>query len=846
MRVPSIVAFCASLIAIAPGLSGQSVPAEASSALQALKSELPYLKALKAELTPEAAGLYVARNIPEFAGLTVVVFHPQWSSDSKRMDVALLLPNLSLGALWSGFDDAYLDVLGLEHPVVIYAGAKEYTVETVKIADLPAIVGDAAKFSADELYLRKGPNLTSKIAAKQGLAEALDILKSIGLDLNDLVVQCTLQKGRSVLLRKKGDWNNPFLLKNSKLTDPTFYFFTQKLTKARAVAGWGQATIGSTSAFLYAERVYGNGKPMGDAYALNGETITLQAITDLVEAIPANPFPTTGLSLLPLDKIQLKNPNYVPPPAGGGIPEDLSKFIVSVATTPAVLTPDGRNHGPYLYANGDGTIFGFKAAHLLLKADLSQIVMSADVTSPKFSGVNLGDSAAFALKNTSSVHEMSFAGKLDGKVGGYTIVKQDATIHVSDQQLKFSVDYGASLAGARANFVTGKNYAMPWTMSVDVTGAAGQIFDLGLDAYNQFKKALPDGVTVVEPEDVTWAMKHADNLAKEQTWTDLGKDMGSAFTSTDPWESAIRKIKVGQAFKSPDETIAAATKLGKSLLSEATGLASDAEGGAKKFFNKIGDGFKKIGHLFSHGGHKHKPAPPPPDPATIVWNGYRRPNIAYHKPVTASSEETKSITLGRFTITQGNKELAVDGMSNPPDNTAETYFVSQEEPFPWIELDLGQSYKVEAIIIETPENLAPQGLKGAIIATDSYYSGRTLMHPEHKPRFQIQEAASIVVIQPSIGRARYRTAREEADQAAKEYYDLMLEDIMHTTFTSKPSAEEKEAAHKKFLNAYVKLAQSMSDVRYIRIYVPAKARLAITEIRVVALPEINEPWLFVD
>jgi len=61
--------------------------------------------------------------------------------------------------------------------------------------------------------------------------------------------------------------------------------------------------------------------------------------------------------------------------------------------------------------------------------------------------------------------------------------------------------------------------------------------------------------------------------------------------------------------------------------------------------------------------------------------------------------------------------------------------------------------------------------------------------------------------------------------------------------TRKRFEQAVKDAESAYRNAWIRLGQCMQDVRYIRIFIPGKARLAVTEIRVPETPGLNEKYM---
>ena len=802
-----------------------NIPDDAQAALQSLVDQLPFLKGLAAQLQPKG-DVYSCDVTYKNITMTIVAYKPAGKSLFR---IALMMKSCSIGTICEGLGDTELDQISLDHPVIIFAAdITNSSGERVQVkTDLPKIIQDYVALSADVLYLRKGPNLTSRIESKKSLGEAIGLLKDLGVDLNELVVQSSMGNGKSILLRRKGEWKNPFGLKNSSITDATVR--VSKKTGAKGTSNqasitknlaiWGQAKVGSTNVFLYAERSTKAGKPNGDAYALDAKQVTLQTIVDLANAMPGNPFPTTGLSILPLNKVQIKNPAYVEDPAGDD-PSDPSKFLAYIN----MIIPDGVPTGPKLVAHGEASVLGYSMANIAVDASAKKFYASGDVKNFKLGELDMGPSGAFEITTTDKDPQMS----VSGKISAWGLTGQSVKVFIDKSQFKCSTTYGIKNVGdATLTAKTGNNYSLPWSVNVDVSGLAGKIFDAGLDVYNTGMADLKKlGIPVVEPKDVAMAAMHADNLAKESTWIDIGKEAGNLFPSGDTWDKTMHELKPGDALRNPAQTVSTISRAGMKVMYAATDAAKDAGDKAKKFFKNVGRGIKKAWNWLrgKHGGggssKPDEPTKPTYDPTVMQWGNYKRKNMAYGAQVSCSSEDP--ISSGG--IMQGSKSFAVDAKENYPEDEGVTYFRSKEERMPWLQVDISWGHKVEAIVLSVPEDVCPDGLSGAVVAVSSTLNDDRIMDPKGGAKFfNITQKGSTVVLLPNAADPVYIAAHDTCHERAKAW---VL--IPNPNTTWKPSTD-------LVIEGALNLRKATQEIRYIRVFYPKKARLVISEVKVMEL-----------
>lgn len=759
-----------------------SIPAmtqdDAQAALTKLIDAFPFLKNLAVKLQPKEDVYSCDVNFKNIT-ITIVAYK---TPGKVPFRVAVLMSNCSIGTLCEGLSSTDLDLIELDHPVVIL-DPDPSGVEKVPVTDLPRLVRESVKPSADVLYLRPGLNITSKIEPKKSLGDGIDLLKNLGIDLSDLVVQMQVAgKSPTILLRRKGEWKNPFFLKNSTITDATFSYRMDKKTVKRTIAGWGNATVGSTNVFLYAKKETKAGRPAGEAYGLNGKQVTLKTIVDLVEAIPTNPFPTPGLSSLPLDKIQIKNPAYVEDPYGSD-PSDVSKFLAFIDMT----IPDGPQIGAKLSAHGVATVLGYEVADLIVDASDKQVKASGAVSNFRLGPLEMGPSAAFDLTGTKTTAEMS----VSGNISAWGLANQLVKVYIGNSRFTFSTSYGMKGIGdATLKAESASNYALPWKVDLDLTGVAGKIFDAGMEAYAAVKDVLPKELQVIEPDDVAYALA-CRNVFKGDAVSDVGK-------------------KAGEVFSNSKGTVLYATEEGQKTL---TSVAKPVD--ALKDLGSSAVGLFRSGwnHLTGRGGGGGKSSSAPvPSRSETYWQGHIVPNAAYNKTTYASHDDAGYPASN-----------AVDGMDTYYRSALHESWQHGGGPIttPHWEIDLGTAKRITAIVIRVSKEPSPNGLHGAYVAVSENISQskEKLEHPEiNTPGvcfYPIKDSASLVIIDPNRDVPEYRMAVGE----------------MKTCFVNAGWVHFAKCNY----DSLVQVAKrAMRPIRYIRIFIPGRGRqLAISEFSVV-------------
>ena len=806
LQILAVVLCFVSLASSAPRAAmpgGPVTPAtleDAKKQLGIAMNELPLLGGFPIDkLRSEPDGFYYARDVQLLGNtMTIAVYVPKGKT---RLDVAVMMGNISIGSLVQGLGETPLDVIQLRNPVVIYSpGVRDTTMgEKLLLADLPAEVANRVKKSADVLYLRKGLNLTSQVEPTGSLGEAVDLLTNIGIDLKDLVIQSSFGKGKSILLRRRGEWSNPFQLKNSKITDATVYLLKKGDTKS--LACWGGAKVGSTDVYLYAERVTKGKTPMGDAYGLNGSKVTMKVLVDFIQAIPFEPaFPTAGLSALPLDQLQIKNTAYVAPPEGGGIP-DVSKFIAFAATTPAVRTPDNQTSGPRLVAHGDAVLFKYDMANLLLDASIKGVTAAASIASFELAEVKM-KSAKFFLGPKSGTDLKSYTMSISGGINAFGLANQDVEMFISSDQYSFSTSFGLKGIGdATLNAQTGHKYSLPWDVSLDVSGGvAGKIFDAGLDTYEAVKKNLPKELKVLEPDDLTSSLR-LHSLVKNETWKDLGNS-------------------AGEVLSDPKGTVTAVSKSGYTKMKQ---IAKEAGKTSEDLLNRVEKGSMKAASTIAgwlgihHGSSSSKQQVKTTKRTTLnsqrkvdemVWGIQIVPNYAYKAKTSPSA---------------GNEEPgfpssnAVDGMDLDQFSSSKTSFISKELVRPKWELDLDPVWKhLMAIVIKVPDD-DTIGLQGAVVAVARHHRGQGWFENPPSPDihfYPIKERATYYVIKPSNAVSAYAEERASMKKTAQH----IMQDPGNASWVDMFRRQESTAIY------------YMLEIRDIAIFRPGKGRIAISEV----------------
>lgn len=838
--------------------------AEVGDVFKSMTAEFPFFSKFPTDaLKPNAEGIYLAKDV-QFRGAkaTLMVYRLH-----DRIDAALLLDDLSIDPLFEGLGDGCLDVFQLKRPVVLFCkDIKAGTVETTTIADLPAPVRDAIQATlapATSIYLRKGLNLTAKVAVDGVLRETFSILKDLsGFELSRLAIQTSFGKDAyygsalTLYLRYPGSWDRPFGLNRTRITDATLFLKTNKKTKERTLAAWGEATIGSTTTTLFAQRSRFDKKWGGEAYGVDSPKVSLKLVLDLIQALPDNPLRPPGLGRLPLERVQILHPAYQAPKPG--MVPDFSKFLVyaGLAAAPdgklqALLVSGSPDAPPHATARVEIPLAPIALKDFYLKVTPGEVSANGKLDGGfKLGDLSLGGGGDFRLHN----EQMRMHAGLQSDVFGLKAGKS-MDLGFEDGRLKFSTDFSLpAVGGATLVAQTGSNFGLPWEVHVDATGLAGKIWDAGLDVYKDAKKELAKlGIPVVEPTDVAHALTHADALLKEQTWTDLGKEAlhkGEDFVNPNSWAHAIQQLQVGQAFTNPGGTLSAASDFGLGLVGKSVGIARSVGTGAGKFFKSVGHGFKKAWKWLSgHGGHKKDPPPPPrSDPSKVYWGELSRANVAYRKPVTASSED---ITISKVfvDITHGRKEFAVNGNPNPPLEPANDSWCSKEEVFPWIEVDLGRALPLEAIVLRVwpdEKGAPPGGLQGAVVAVSATVHGPALMDPANRnvSFFRIQQKGANLILLPSQDHPPYRAFRDRLQEIAKKFWDgsvaaapnpwaagsHWLDNALIYTDPNRATAE--------FKNARAIAETFMHNIRYIRVFLPRKGRLVVTELKAVSIEDL--------
>ena len=749
---------------------------EAQAALAKLIGTFPFLKNLVAKLEPKEEVYWCEVDLKS----TMISIVAYKMHGKGPFHVAAMLGNCSIGTLCEGLSSTDLDLIELDHPVVILDPDPSGVLK-VPVADLPRLVRESVKASADVLYLRPGLNITSKLELKKSAGDVIDLLKNLGIDLKDLVVQMQVAgKSPTILLIRKGEWKNPFLLKNTTMTDVTFSYQMDKKAVKRTIAGWGNATVGSTDVFLYAKKETRGGRPAGEAYGLNGKQVTLKTIIDLVEAMPTNPFPTPGLSILPLDRIQIKNPAYVDDPYGSD-PSDVSKFIAFIDMT----IPDGAQIGAKLSAHGLATVLGYDVANLIVDASDKQVKASGTVSNFRLGPLEMGPTAAFDLTGTKTSAEMS----VSGKISAWGLANQSVKVYLGNNRFAFSTSYGMKGIGdATLKAESASNYALPWKVDLDLTGVAGQIFGAGMEAYAAVKDVLPKELRVIEPGDVTYALT-CYNVFKGDGVSDVGKTAGQLYSSS--------KGTVLYATDEGQKTLAAVAK----PVDAVKDLGSSAVGLFRSGWN----------HLTGRGGGGgNSNTSPPPD--QIFWQGHPLTNIAYNKTVQATHDEAG------YPATN-----AVDGKDTYYRSGLNESWQHGAKPIttPHWEIDLGAAKHITAIVIRVSKEASRNGLYGAYVAVSENISQSTekLEHPEIVTPgvrfFPVKDSVSLMIIDPNRDVPEYTSAIGEMKSCyvhagwvrfAKCNYDSLVQVAKH----------------------------AMRPIRYIRIFIPGSGRqLAISEFSVI-------------
>ena len=830
-----------------------------------LAAELPFIATFPAaSLKADADGVYLARDV-QFRGLkaTLMVY-----KRGGHVEAAILLDDVALDALLEGLGEGCLDVFQLKKPAVIFSpNIKAGVVETVKISELPPLVSAAVRATLDpavEVHLRKGLNLTSRIAVDGVLKDTFSILKDLsGFDPGRLAIQTSFGKdayygsAMTLYLRYLGDWNRPFGLDHTRLKDATLFLKTNKMTKERTLAAWGVATLGSSTTTLFAQRTTFNKVWGGEAYGLDSPKVTLRLVADLIQAIPDNPFRPPLLGSLPLDRVQILHPAYHDP-APGGLPE-FSKFLVfaSLAVTPdgkaqAQLVAGSPDQPPHATAKVDLPLAPISLKDFYLKVAPGSLAANGKLDGDfRLGELSLGGGGEFHLRNEQMQVQASVKSDVFGLKAGKAL-----DLRFGGDRIQFSTDFAVPrVGGATLSAKTGHGFGLPWDVNVDVTGLAGKVWDVGLDAYRETKKDLAKlGIKVVEPSDVAHAIVHADDLLKEQTWTDLGKEglhVGEDLVNPNSWANTIRNLQVGQAFTNPGKTLSAASDLGLSLVGKSVGIARSAGTGAEKFFKSVGHGFKKAWKWATGGGggHKHDPPPPPPDPSRVHWGELTRANVAYKKPVSASSEDITTLNMGGLAkgLKTGTKESAVDGEPNAPYYTGVTTWRSKEEVFPRLEVDLGRALPLEAIILHVSGDASKEGLRGAVVAVSATVHGPALMDPANKDVafFRIQEQGAHVILLPSQDHKPYLSFRDQMQQIAKKYWN---DNAARATNPWAPNSQwldkfitytSADKATREFKEVRSLADRFMHPIRYICIFLPRKGRLVLSEIQAVSVQDMS-------
>ena len=503
-------------------------------AARSLASGFPALKSGWAEwekLFSQDGELFQANVTIANQKATLVVYRP--IVNQAPVNIAVLASNLTLGHLIKPAGGTPADDLTVDNAAYIYVPDGNF--QSLDVSSLPPVVrGQVSKSRTGPIELLEGQNLFALVNPKDGGTTA-QLLRLVGAPLENLKVHVGYGSRRekdkpvpyqSVRLTRAGNWNQPFHLKDTALENPTLEF--AKSGNVTTLRAWGMGRLKQKDYFVFLQK-HGAKGSFPTAAALDARSITLKDYKDVALVFGETLLGSTGamqtllggIDQVPLDKVEIENPNYR---AGGALDADNNPVFANVlvmAAAPGDTLPDAKKTaGPIMLAHGKGKVFGFTAGSVdgWVRSTKGMDV-TASVDLPRWGAMSLGK-FGLGLYRDGSRYNMD----LKGHASVPYIFKEDVTLKASNSGFSFNIGPNCPLRyfgisgsvnghdiGQGSGFTISSASGDPLTC---VTGPMKELAGLLMDGVEQVNV----GATVV---------KRIGNDA----WAGLVKEGGGAISS---------------------------------------------------------------------------------------------------------------------------------------------------------------------------------------------------------------------------------------------------------------------------------------------------------------------------
>ncbi|MEX2451210.1 MAG: hypothetical protein WD407_10175 [Rhodospirillales bacterium] len=352
---------------------------------------------------------------------TVVIYVPR---GQQQPNLAVLANNLRVGNVVKPAAGTPADDLAVVN--VAYIFASHGNAERIDVNAMPGIVRhQVAKVRTGQVDIVEGHNLFATVDPRDAGTTA-QLLKLIGADLNNLKVHLGYGKKKvqnktvpynSARLSLSEKWDRPFHLKDTSLTQGTTFELI-KSGNVKTVRAWGMGTVKGKTYFLFLQKTGAKG-PYPTAAVVDARSITLKDYKDIALVFGETVFGSigavqsvlAGIDKVPLDKIEVENPNYRP---GGALDKDNNPVfadVLAMAAAPGETLPNAnRTRGPVLIAHGIGKVFGHRAGAIDAWITNKGMDARTNVNLPKWGAMDLG-TFGLSLYRSGGRYAMDLKGK---------------------------------------------------------------------------------------------------------------------------------------------------------------------------------------------------------------------------------------------------------------------------------------------------------------------------------------------------------------------------------------------------------------------------------------------------
>jgi hypothetical protein len=501
---------------------------------------------------------------------TIVIYRPRGKTKiTDKVNVAVLVDNFKISNLIKPAAGTVADDLRVNK--VTYIFVPRGNEENINTAALPGVIKkQVEKVRTGPIVIVSGNNMFGIVNNADRVPTA-SFLKQVNLPLGNLKVNATYGQKKSkatgktdpykgVRLTRAGTWNQPFHLKDTELTDPTFEYI--KLGNTKTLRAWGTASLKNKPYFMFVQKHGDRGK-WPTAAALDTSSISMVDYMNVATIFSNTIF--SGVSYyqnlisvtnhLPLNEVRIENPHYKRSNAVDRDNNPVFTNVMIMAANAGDTLPDARGtKGAALVAHGRGKVLGVSVAQIdaqIYKSarKSSELNVKAKVVLPNRGGMKLGN-FDFALYKDNNNFVMGLRGRSKITFEGKKIVDEQIIMKISKAGLTYSLGascplrpLGVDISINTLGLASGSGFNVKFKGSnplACILGPLGDALDAAKGAWNTTSKLI----TSYTPEKFSDATFGA---GKEVA--DFLKNNGASKAVRDSFDDAWKNSGAGSAAK---------------------------------------------------------------------------------------------------------------------------------------------------------------------------------------------------------------------------------------------------------------------------------------------------------